>query len=61
MPIVLICRDYWQRVVNFDRLLEEEMISPDDVALFTFADTAEEAWEALQRRGLQAHAPAPQR
>lgn len=55
LPIVLFDTAYWQRLVNFDVLVEEGMISPDHLALFDFADSAEAAWEALMRRGLSAH------
>ena len=55
VPIVLFDENYWRRMVNFDALLEDEMIEPTDLALFDFADTPEAAWEALVRRGLKAH------
>jgi predicted Rossmann-fold nucleotide-binding protein len=34
LPIVLFDRAYWQRLVNFNALLEEEMIDAADLALF---------------------------
>jgi uncharacterized protein (TIGR00730 family) len=52
-PIVLFDRGYWERVINFQALVEEEMINPDDLALFGFADTAEEVWSDLLRQGLK--------
>ena len=57
IPIVLFGDEYWRRIVNFDALQEEDMIEPADRALFAFADTAEEAWQALIARGLTAHSP----
>jgi len=61
VPIVLFGRDFWNRVVNFEALVEEGVISADDLNLFTIVETAEEAWdyicaryahdEALQPRG----------
>jgi uncharacterized protein (TIGR00730 family) len=44
LPILFFGRDYWERVVNFEALVDEGTISPDDLALFTFVETAEEAW-----------------
>ena len=44
LPILFFGRDYWERVINFHALVEEGTISPDDLALFTFVETAEEAW-----------------
>jgi uncharacterized protein (TIGR00730 family) len=46
-PILLFGRDFWTRLVNFDLLIDTGMISPQDVKLFHFVETAEEAWEVL--------------
>jgi len=54
-PIVLFRESYWRKIVNFDALVEEGMIAADDLKLFEFAETAEEGWDSLVRRGLQAH------
>lgn len=56
-PIVLFGSAYWRRLVDFDFLVEEGMIQPEDLSLFAFADTAEEAWQAMVRLGLRAHTP----
>ncbi|MBM3533021.1 MAG: TIGR00730 family Rossman fold protein [Alphaproteobacteria bacterium] len=55
IPIVLFGRSYWERIISFEALIEEEMIYAEDVKVFDFADTAEEAWRALVARGLKAH------
>src|ERR1700691_3474518 len=49
VPIVLLGRDYWRRIVNFDALAENGMVEQTDLDLFSFADTAEEAWAELLR------------
>jgi hypothetical protein len=51
-PIVLFGKSYWTRVINFEALAEEGAIRSEDLALFEFADTAEEGWASLIRRGL---------
>lgn len=56
-PIVLFGEPYWRKIVNFDALAEEGMISVDDLKLFEFAETAEQGWASLVRRGLRAHTP----
>jgi uncharacterized protein (TIGR00730 family) len=48
LPIVLVGKKFWQRAVNFEHLADEGVISPKDVDLFSFAETAEEAWEQVQ-------------
>jgi len=57
VPIVLFGEAYWRRVINFPALIEEGMIEEADLRLFEFADSAEQAWEVLQRKGLTAHTP----
>jgi uncharacterized protein (TIGR00730 family) len=44
LPIVLFGRDFWERVVNWQALADEGTINPDDLHLFRFVETAEEAW-----------------
>jgi uncharacterized protein (TIGR00730 family) len=46
-PILLFGRDFWTRLINFDLLIETGMISSEDVNLFHFVETAEEAWALL--------------
>jgi predicted Rossmann-fold nucleotide-binding protein len=53
IPVVLVDQSYWDRVVNFKTLVEQEMISPADLDLFSYASEAESAWEELVRRGLR--------
>lgn len=57
VPVVLLGRSYWQRVINFDALVEDGTVDQADLRLFSFVDTAEEAWAELLRRGLKAHTP----
>ncbi len=49
-PVVLVGREFWQRLVNFEWLVETGMISPGDEKLFHLVDTADEAWEVLSGR-----------
>ena len=46
-PILLFGREFWTRLIDFDLLIETAMISPEDVKLFHFVETAEEAWALL--------------
>ena len=47
IPIILFDESYWRDVVNFDRLAKEGVIAPEDMNLFSFADTPRAAWEAI--------------
>lgn len=49
MPILFFGRDYWERVVNFEALVDEGVIAAADLDLFCFCETADEAWDAVCR------------
>ncbi|MDO9313954.1 MAG: TIGR00730 family Rossman fold protein [Burkholderiaceae bacterium] len=46
-PILLFGRAFWEKLVNFQHLVDTGMISPDDLGLFHYVETAEEAWAQL--------------
>jgi uncharacterized protein (TIGR00730 family) len=46
-PVLLFGREFWSRLIDFELLVETGMIGPGDVQLFTFVESAEEAWAAL--------------
>jgi len=47
LPILFFGRDYWRRVIDFEALVEEGVISPDDLELFSYCESAEEAWQKV--------------
>ena len=49
MPILLFGRDFWNRVVDFQALADEGVISQHDLDLITWCETAQEAWDAVQK------------
>ena len=46
-PILLFGRAFWQKLINFDHLVDTGMISASDLGLFHFVETAEQAWQCL--------------
>ena len=48
VPIILLGQDYWQRLINFDVLVDEGTIDEKDLKLFSFAETASEAWQVIR-------------
>ncbi len=46
--IVVYGKDYWDRVINFQALVDAGTISPNDLELFHWANTPEEAFEYLR-------------
>ena len=49
IPIIMFGREYWEKVINFQFLADEGAISDDDLDLFRFAETAEQAWQMILR------------
>lgn len=47
IPILLYGREFWNRVVNFEALAEEGVISPRDLDLINWVETAEEGWAVI--------------
>ncbi len=47
IPILLFGREFWTRIIDFEGLAEEGTISRGDLDLFTWCETAEEAWDHI--------------
>lgn len=47
MPILLYGSEYWQRLVDWEYLVELGCISPADLSLFRFVDSPAEAWREI--------------
>ncbi len=52
IPVICFDKSYWTRLINFDALVQDGMISAADYELITFADDAEAAWAALVAAGI---------
>lgn len=47
IPILLFGKEFWERAIHFDALVEEGTISPADLSLFHYVEHAEEACEFI--------------
>lgn len=59
IPVLLFGEAWWRRVINFDALVEEGTISPEDLDIFHFVETAEQGWEIIT--DYYTHHPHPNR
>ena len=48
LPILLMGRRYWRRVLHLEAMVEEGVISEQDLRLVEFVDSAEEAWARIR-------------
>ena len=47
--VVLVGRDFWERLINWQWLVENGLIVQNDLQLFHYAETAQEAWDLISR------------
>jgi uncharacterized protein (TIGR00730 family) len=48
LPLLLFGREFWTKVVNFQALADEGVISPNDLDLIHWCEDAQEAWEFVE-------------
>ena len=48
-PIILFGTRFWNRLIDFELLIEEGTISPKDLELFHRTDDPQDAWETIRR------------
>ena len=47
IPVILFGQEYWNKIINFDMLVEEGVIKQCDRKLIKYAETAEQAWDLI--------------
>jgi uncharacterized protein (TIGR00730 family) len=47
MPILLFGKEFWTRVIDWEAIVEEGVISSKDIELFRWCETAIEAWNHI--------------
>jgi predicted Rossmann-fold nucleotide-binding protein len=55
LPIILVDEAYWRKVVSFDALVDNGMVTLPELSLFRFAEDAASTWAALMEHGLNLH------
>jgi uncharacterized protein (TIGR00730 family) len=49
IPIILVGREYWEHVIDFQFLADHGTVTDEDLDLIDFVETASKAWEIIQR------------
>jgi uncharacterized protein (TIGR00730 family) len=55
LPVVLYDRTFWNNTIRFESFVQAKLVSPQDLNLFTYADTPEETWDSL--KNMKLHIP----
>ena len=48
LPILIYGEKFWRKVLNFENLLEAGMINEEDIALFRYVNSPDDAFEYLR-------------
>jgi uncharacterized protein (TIGR00730 family) len=49
LPILLFGKGFWDSIVNWQALSEAGTIAPEDLGLFRYVETGEEAWALIEQ------------
>jgi uncharacterized protein (TIGR00730 family) len=55
--VIVYGKEYWNKVLNLEALVEAGAVSPEDLELFSFADTPDEAFQSLKEGLTKYHLP----
>jgi len=47
VPVLLFGEEFWRRLIDFDLLVEEGNIAAEDLELFRYVESAEQAWQEI--------------
>lgn len=48
IPIIIFGEDFWRKCIHFDHLVETGVIDRDDLELFHFTESPQEAWQIIK-------------
>ena len=49
MPVLLFGKKFWERVIDFQALVDEGTVSAEDLNIFQYVETASEAWDIISQ------------
>ena len=47
IPVLLFGKEYWKRIFDFEVMVQEGTIDPQDLDLVQYVETAQEAWDII--------------
>jgi len=50
VAVILVGRSFWERLIDWQLLVNDGFINPEDLDLFQYAETAQETWDLIVRR-----------
>ena len=47
-PVILFGREFWESLINWQQLVDQRLICPEDIDIFHYCETAQEAWDRIR-------------
>ena len=47
LPVIIFGKEFWEKTINFKHLVETGVICREDLELFKYADSPQEAWDMI--------------
>lgn len=48
IPVLLFGREFWEGLINWQQMIDHQLICPEDVEIFQYCETPEEAWSIIK-------------
>ena len=48
IPVLLFGREFWEQLINWQKFIDDGVISPEDLDLLHYCETAEEGWQVIK-------------
>jgi uncharacterized protein (TIGR00730 family) len=49
IPVILYGREYWQSIIDFERMADEGVVDDEDLKLIDYAESPQEAWGIIAK------------
>ena len=49
IPVILYGREYWDGIINFQKLADEGVVDDEDLKLIDYAETPQQAWDIIAK------------
>lgn len=48
IPVLLFGREFWEKLINWKKFIEDGVISPEDLNLFHYCESVEDGWKVIK-------------
>ena len=48
IPVLLFGREFWEKLINWRKFIDDGVISPEDLNLFHYCESVEDGWKVIK-------------